>query len=203
MGRISKAGDYPTFTAESYLDHIAQAVLQDSPLGASIPLPPEVMASVGWISTTDPLTARSFWSDQLVSLRRLVQDASFTQEQWFSSIPFELRGAQSRFCSVAFHQLLRHFDLGGDRWVSQFIFGFPTVGSFSQEGVFPLSEKHPSPSPVSSIWRSSVKRFKERARSSGYRFSQELWDEAMSQVASGWLIEPLTFLRRAIRPFSP
>ena len=196
-----KKGTPPAFAAESYLDHIDQALKQDFPLSSPIPLPPEVIASLDWISTTDPKAVMAFWREQLSSLTRLVTAAAPIQASWASSVPTELLGAQPRFCSVAFHQLLHHFGLGGDRWISQFIFGFPTVGSFSQEGVFPLSEKHPAPAPVATLWRSSVKRFMERSRASGFRFSQELWDEAMEQVSSGWLSEPLPFTEEGDTPF--
>ena len=145
MGWPQKKGDTPSFTAESYLDHIAQAVKQDSPLSAPIPLHPEVISSADWISTTNPEKALAFWHEQRLSLCRLAEEAAPTQARWFDSMPLELRGAQSRFCSVAFRQILNHFGLGGGRWVTQFIFGFPTVGSFSQEGVFPLSDKHHAP----------------------------------------------------------
>ena len=196
-----KKGTAPSFVANSPLEHISLALKQDFPLSAPIPLPTEAVASIDWISTTPPEEALAFWHEQRASLARLVRDAAPTQEAWFAAIPPELVGAQNHFCSVAFHQLLSHFGMGGDKWIAQFIFGFPTVGSFSQEGVFPLSDKHPAPAPVSTIWKSSVKRFAGRSRASGYRFSQELWDEAMGQVASGWLIEPLPFSEEGDTPF--
>ena len=106
-----------------------------------------------------------------------------------------------RFCSVPLHQLLRHFGLGGDRWVSHFIVGFPTVGSFSQAWVYPLSDKHHAPVPVSAIWRTSANRFEGRVRASGFRIAHELWGEAMEKVASGWLGEPIPFSEDGGVPF--
>ena len=129
----------------------------------------------------------------MAGLSRLVADAAPTQAALFASVPPALLGAQPRFFSVAFRQLLHHFGLLGDRWIIQFVFCFPTVGSFSQEGVSPLSGKHPAPAPVATIWRSSAKRFRERAMDSGYRRSQELWGDTMAQVSSGWLSVPLPF----------
>ena len=63
----------------------------------------------------------------------------------------------------------------------------------SQEGIFPPSEMPKGPAPISTIWKTSVKRFKERARASGFKNAQLLWDEALSQVKEGWLSDPLEF----------
>ena len=101
---------------------------------------------------------------------------------------------------MAFRQLLCHFGLGGDKWITQFIFsvslrpapflrkGFPRYRTSDRARV-PLFRKSPS------------KRFKERARASDRHFSQEHWGDAMGQAASGWLSEPSHFRMRAIRPF--
>ena len=107
--------------------------------------------------------------------------------------PSPLVGYQPRFSPLAFQQLLHHFGVGGARWICQFVPGSPAVWSFSQAGVFPLSDMYPCPAPVSAIWRPSVRRFRERAGAAGFRLSQELWDEAMEQVASGFLSDALPF----------
>ena len=146
MGWISKEGGAPSFTSGSYLDHISPAVKQDCPLSAPIPLPPDVVASIDWIATTDPKQILAFWREQRASLSRLVAEEAPTQAAWVDSIPPELRGAQSHFFSVAFRQLLHHFGLGGDRWISQFIFGLPTVCSFSHGG-FPHFRTNTPPRP--------------------------------------------------------
>ena len=49
------------------------------------------------------------------------------------------------------------------------------------------------PGPLATMWRSSVKRFRGGARSSGFRNSKELWEEDMGQVASGWLMRTAPF----------
>ena len=94
---------------------------------------------------------------------------------------------------MAFHQLLSHFDLGGSAWICQFIFGFPTTGFLPQSGVFPVSPKAKRPLPAASVWNSSLKRFRERSRASGIRNAEALWEEALSQVQEGWLIQPAEF----------
>ena len=146
------------------MGHISKAVKQALPLSAPIPLPPEVVSYIDWIATADVGAFRSFWEEQLAALPRSVDDAAATQAAWCPPVPPAWLGDQPRFWSVSFHQLLHHFGLGDDRCVIQFISGFPAVGSFSQEGVAPLSDKHPSPDPVSTIRGPSVKRIKGGAR---------------------------------------
>ena len=132
-----------------------------------------------------PEAVLAFWQEQRARLARLARDAAPAQEAWFASVPPDLAGAQCRFSSVAFRQLLSHFGLGGDKWISQFIFGFPTTGSFSQEGVPPIIGQTPGARSLRYLlfWKFQSKRFRERARASGSRRSQELWGEAMGQVA--------------------
>ena len=107
--------------------------------------------------------------------------------------PQAIKGAQSRSQAVAFHQLLHNFGLGGDNWIRQFIFGFPTTGFLSQAGISPASPKAKPPLPTAAIWRSSLKRFRGRSRSSGLRGADALWSEAISQVKEGWLGPPAEF----------
>ena len=195
-----KKGTSPSFTDGSYLYHIAQAIKQEVPHERSDPTRTGG-GGIDWIATTDPKHVHAFWKEQLVSLSRLVADAAPAQAAWFDSVPQALHGAHPRFFSVASHQLLHHFGLGGRPWISKFVFGFPTVGFFCQEGVSPLSDKHPAPAPVAKIWRSSVKRFKEMALSSGYRFPKAIWGEAMAQVSPGWPIERIPFYEEGDTPF--
>ena len=70
---------------------------------------------------------------------------------------------------------MHHFDLGGDALIRQFVFGFPTTGFLSQSGVFQVPNKAKPPLPDASIWNSSVKRIRERARASGYRNADAMW----------------------------
>ena len=91
-----KKGATPDFTAASYLGHIAQAVQQDFPLSTPIPLPPEIISSIDWISTTDPEQALAFWSEQLSSVRRLVEEAAPTQKKMVRFHPARTEG-----CAIA------------------------------------------------------------------------------------------------------
>lgn len=102
-------------------------------------------------------------------------------------------GAQARSQAVAFHQLMRHIDLGGNLWIRRFSGAFLRQGVLSQSGVFPVSDKIKLQTPVYIIWNSSVKRCNERARASGYRNIDALWGKAIAQVREGWLGEPAEF----------
>lgn len=75
----------------------------------------------------------------------------------------------------------------------QFIFGFPTTCTLSQEGISPFSERARPPMPPALLWKSSLKRFRERARASGHANAAPLWAEALSQVEQGWLCPPCAF----------
>ena len=136
--------------------------------------------SLAWATSADTDAIATSRGAQIGRSSSLVRGCLPTQEQWFNSTPESIRGEQARFQAVAYHQLMRHFDLGGADWVRQFIFGFPTTGILSQPGVFPASNTAKPPLPVSAIWNSSVKRF--NVRDSGYRNIDALWGDAISHV---------------------
>ena len=157
------------------------------PLTMDAPLPREINESLEFSKSTDPKLVLSFWAIQLERLLRLVEDCSATQLEWSKLVPDQIKGDQTKFKSVAFHQLLKNFSLGVDKWISQFIFRFPTTGCFSQNGVFPQSGKFKAPTPVSAIWKTNLQRFKDRVKSSGFKNMESLWGEAGAQVKEGWL----------------
>ena len=66
-------------------------------MSAPIPLPTEVVPSIGWISTTPPEAVLAFWQEQRANLARLVRDSAPIQKASFASAPPVLAGAQSRF----------------------------------------------------------------------------------------------------------
>ena len=90
--------------------------------------------------SSEPNTILKYWDNQIERLQSLVEEAQPTQDKWNALIPKEIKGAQKKFKAVAFHQLLSNLSLGGDRWISQFVYGFPTTGVLSQGDTFPPSE---------------------------------------------------------------
>ena len=111
---LQKKGVSPEIIgALSYEDHIAKATGTLFPLTMDTPLPGEINESLEFLKSTDPKLVLSFWEIQLERLLRLVEDCSTTQSEWSDHIPERIKGAQTKFKSVAFHQLLRNFSLGG------------------------------------------------------------------------------------------
>ena len=84
--------------------------------------------------------------------------------------------------------------MGGGRWITQLIHGFPTCGVISQEGVFPPTQKAKPPIPLSILWGSSKQRFQERSQNSGFKNAEPLWPDALNQVQEGWLSDPIPIL---------
>ena len=135
--------------------------------------------------------AVEFWTSQLARVREIVKMAELTQAQWEELIP----GGPDKYIpslrTVALLHLMRNFDLGGDHWVRQFVFGFPIVGEVEQTGVFPRDTKLTPPPVLTNIWTGNSARFQTRARASGHLRAQFLWDEAIDQVSKGWLSKPV------------
>ena len=117
--------------------------------------------------------------------------------------PEDIKGGGPRFKSVARHQILSNFCLWGDKWISEFIYGFATTGAFSQTWVFPRSDKAKMPPPLSVMWKTRLTRFKTRARASGFKNAEVLWQEALNRPKEGWLSEPLEFSADGDTPFTP
>ena len=124
----------------SYYDHVTQAPDTEFCLTKEIPIPPEIIDSSGWISTTPHGEILSFWKAQFAALQQLVLGATHSQAAWTNLTPQVLRPATERFQAAAFRQILSHFNLGGDRWIGKFAHGFPTSGIISQEGALPLRQ---------------------------------------------------------------
>ena len=83
-----------------------------------------------------------FRADQLGKFPTLVKDSRGPQRIRNDSIPDPLRKAGGwGIQSAALHQLMAKFGLGGDKWIRQAVFGFPTTGIMGQVGVFPHSDK--------------------------------------------------------------
>ena len=109
-----------------------------------LPIPQEVQESTNWLAKKGPSGILSFWAGEIDRLSMLVRQCSSTQEQRWALCPPEIRGGQKDFCSVEFHQLMKQYSLGVDKWITQFIFGFPDTGNFSRKD--PSSDKAKPPS---------------------------------------------------------
>ena len=106
--------------------------------------------------------------------------------------PPTIRSATGKLQSAALASLLRNFGPKCARRMAQFTYGFPLVGSLSQNGVYSRSQEVLPTPPVGRIWAKSSELFDDRANQSGYPNSRELWGDAPKQVELGWLGAPLS-----------
>ena len=146
MGRYSEKGVNPDIQdATDYLGHICKAVKADFPSTQPISFPSEIKGSIEWICTTPKEEVLQFREGQFARLSRLLGRSASTQAKWGESTPNELRGGTCRIATVPLLSLMRHFGLGGGRWVTQLVRGFPSCGVISQEGVFSTTQKAKPP----------------------------------------------------------
>ena len=171
-------------------DFVFRAMAEPFHLEGEIPLPAEVKASLDFITNTDPDRTLKFWKAQLRRIRNLARAAAPTQAAWGDLIPDFIRPAAGRLKTVTISHLTHQFGLGGQSWVKQFIYGFEIVGTFSQEGLFPVDPRDKPPLSTDSIWEDCAGRFRTRADAAGYKYAEELWPEAMDQRHRGWLAPP-------------
>ena len=165
MGRYSEKDPNPDIQdAINYLDRIGKAAQADFLLTRPISIPSEIHDSLDWIASETKEAVFNFWEDQLDRLTHLGLQADTTQTIWGDAIPPDLMGGACRISTVSLLTMMRHFDLGGEQWITQFVYGFPACGIISQPGVFPHSEKADPPIPLSHVWKSTRGRFQERAK---------------------------------------
>ena len=110
--------------------HVSKASNCHFPLTTDTTLPLEVADSLEFTKSAEPNQILEFWEIQFGRLSELVSGCSNKQLEWPMVIPKEIEGAQSKFNSAAYRQLLRNAGLGGDKWALQFIYGCPTTGCF-------------------------------------------------------------------------
>ena len=169
--------------------HIRKAINSDFFLAKEIPLPPDVLRSIGIVADSNPQALRAWWKLQLERVKGAVRDAADLQPIWDNASPASIRSATGRLRPVALAFLLKTFDLGGERWIKQFTYGFSITGNLSQEGAYPRDTSCAPAQPLRDIWKGSDERFTARAKASGHLHAEALWKEALEQVMMGWLDE--------------
>ena len=190
-GEQRKGLDCHITDSTSIDDHTRKAMDLEFFLAKPVPLPDEIKDSVEFIRNARTEDVLDFWTNQLATVREVVQEAESTQKQWDDQMPNKGQRRPPTLKTVALLHLMKNFGLGGDRWLQQFVFGFPIIGEMDQTGVYPRDDSKRPPPPLEGIWKDNQKRFMTRARASGFLNAQLLWDEAMSQVKKGWLADPL------------
>ena len=111
-------------------------------LAQSTPLPASTGRAVDFLATSRPTAVKALWPNQLTRMGRICDEQRDLSAQWDACRPEAPKPLKS--ANVLLLAFLAHrYKLGGRRWVRQLIFGFPIVGSLSQEPTYPHSEKAP------------------------------------------------------------
>ena len=177
--------------AQSYIEHINEALQAPFPLAELTPLPADLLSALKFHRDNSRETIREFQTAQLKQLRIIAEECRADTERWYRFTPEELKPNTGTIHIALLAHLARFTRLRGTNWLMQFVVGFPITGNLKQEGVFPLgSDGQTSILDPESLQRSKTSRFKARAPRSIPRSAQELWDEAMQQVSKNWLCPP-------------
>ena len=176
----------------SYTEHISESLQATFPLEEQTPLPADLMTALKFHRDHSRETIREFQSSQLKNLRVMAEECKAETEKWYRFTPEELRGTVGSVHIALLAHLTRFTRIRGTDWLMQFVVGFPITGILSQRHVFPveMGEQTAITDP-NSLHLSKTSRFKARAPRAQSRHSQVLWDEALEQVAKGWLEKPL------------
>ena len=126
---------------------------------------------------------------QLIQLQSLVTASASTESAWNERIPPEIAPAAGKLKVAAFASLMRQAKLGGSELLKQFVYGFPLVGSLSQQHGYPFDKKAAKASLLAQdqLLSDSSARFFGRSQKSGRKNGPPLWEEATQQRRDGWL----------------
>ena len=175
-------------------EHVKLAMSSPFFLSLKTPHPFSVSDSLSF-SAGSPSDLTPFWSEQLKRTKQLLMGTTPFDSDRKQLSPPEIRSATGNLQISPLMSLMYQHNMGGSAWLRQFIFGFKLIGAFSQKHTFPRSEKLKNTTPISAqhIMQASSRRFTERARESGFKNAQPLWEEAMGQHRKGWLSKPSPF----------
>ena len=188
-------------SCRSFDEHIRCALKETFPFSISTPLPQDTSAAAYFARDMPADKLVLIWDAQLSSLEQRVANCSLAQQKWDETIHPDLRPAAGKFRTVAIKQLMRQHGMGGQHWLGQFAVGFPITGRLSQLHTYEVDDSVIPPLNRDQLYDTAVPRFRERAAKSGHKNAQVLWDEAMAQVKSGWLMPPPQ-LHPGGRPFA-
>ena len=184
------AGPFPN--ADSYLDHIQEALQAPFPLAEHTPLPADLITALKFNRGNSRETVRGFQNSQIKQLRIIAQECQEDTERWYRFVPEELKQATGPIHIALLAHLTRFTRMKGANWIMQFVTGFPITGTLSQDGVFPRSATVGGELlDAENLNATKTARFRARAPRANSRPTQDLRGEAISQVSKGWLEAPL------------
>ena len=172
-------------------DHMIKAGSAEFFLAKETKLPADLESALKFHVATPPNEIRKFRAQQAAWLASLSTSANPTQAEWGGLIPPEISYSANGIRTATLATLLSDQGMGGQKWASQFIFGFPIVGRLAQSGVPPPSTK-PIEKPISPdiLFYDATARFAARSKRSSTRETIPLWEEALAKVQRGWLGQP-------------
>ena len=156
-------------------------------LSLQTPLPASTTQAALFIRDSPNGEVIAFWNTQLDAIKTLVGASLPIDEQWNKLTPTFLKPAAGKVELGALMSLALQFDLGGDIWLQQFLFGFELAGALSRKDSYPVNPKAQlkTPFPQHKLFNSSASRFHDRARKSGRKNAHALWAEALQKTEKG------------------
>ena len=141
----------------------------------------------------DPSAISAFWGNRLLRIKTLVEASAATDQLWDDSIPPGFRPSDGKLKIAAFASLMYQANLGGSRWVDQFAYGFPPIGSLALIRRFPYppdsnAKKTPPPPPRADFSGCRCPFF-ELPKKSGRENGAPV-ERSFTEKAKGWIDEP-------------
>ena len=194
-GKQRKGADNLVQAEPDPMSHLRAALKMPFPLSKQTPLPREITESIIFIQNSTLAQAREKWNQQLSDLRRRASELAQTKQDWDSNVPQTLGQAAGKLHVPLVVDILKEMNAGCHAWFSQFISGFPLVGTLSQNQAYPRdSEMSQKKCPTEAqVAKAAWGRFNKRQQKHGFGTGSVLWDEAMDQIQKGWLSEPRQF----------
>ena len=195
--RKGVCGDIPV--ASSVYRHVEFACQLPFFLAQEISLPAALARAQLFLSECNDSQISAFWDKRIFLLEKLVLASTETEARWAAQIPPAIRPADGEIKVTAMLPLMKQANMGGQRWMKQFISGFPLVGELIQLGVYPPSRKEVSP-PIgrSELLRGTEELFSSRARKSGFKNGQALWAKPSPSTRRAGLQPHFSFLLKAL-----
>ena len=125
-----------------------------------------ILRALASVAFCDPIEVSSFRGKQLARLQALALASAQAGQAWNSRIPPEISPAAGKLKITAFASLMKQANLGGEEWLKQFVYGFPLVGSLSQQHAYPFYKRAIKASLLAQnqLLTDSGARFSERAK---------------------------------------
>ena len=170
-----------------------------------MPLPAALTRAQLFLAECGDVEISAFWGTQIVRLEELVLSSAQIEATWAAQIPTEILPAAGKIRAIPFLSLMGQANLGGRRWVKQFISGIALVGELSQRHKYPASRKEVIP--LTAVW--PIRRQLRAFSLAGSKIRRRKRIAALGRISTpskNWLADrPLQAFPRGpiLRPVSP